>query len=67
MKRAAEKHQAGMLSDEGAPVALLQRGLLPHLRLGPDKQAQERNKENLLPIKALPSQKRNSAQNNAVF
>ncbi|MEZ0605497.1 hypothetical protein ACAX43_25510 [Paraburkholderia sp. IW21] len=56
-----------MLSDEGAPVALLQRGLLPHLRLGRDKQAQERNKENLLPIKALPSQKRNSAQNNAVF
>ncbi|MFM0209244.1 hypothetical protein PQQ96_17715 [Paraburkholderia sediminicola] len=50
----------------GSPV-LLQRGLLPQFGSDHGKDAQTRNKENLIPIKALPSQNRKTAQNNAVF
>ncbi|MFM0504116.1 hypothetical protein [Paraburkholderia caffeinilytica] len=61
------KHQAGAMGRERVGASLLQRGLLPQFGVDHQKHTQTRNKENLIPIKPLPSQKRKYAQNNAVF
>jgi hypothetical protein len=61
VRQVAGKHQANASRRKGAEVALLQRGLLPQFRADHKKHAQVPNKENLIPIKALPSQKRKTA------
>jgi hypothetical protein len=61
VKRVAGKHQADAIGRERTGATLLQRGLLPQFRTDHEKHTQARIKENLIPIKALPSQKRKTA------
>ncbi|NPT45934.1 hypothetical protein GNZ12_32375 [Paraburkholderia sp. 1N] len=58
VKQVPGKHQANVSHRESAGVALLQRGLLPQFRADLEKDTRKHVKENLIPINALPSQKR---------
>jgi hypothetical protein len=67
VKRIAGKHQASAISCEAAGRRCCSAVYCRSSAADHERRTQGCTKENLIPIKALPSQKRKYAQNNVVF